>query len=141
MTECGWQEESENMTQKDGFLFDPDKFPRLGVEKRRTGVSISLLATELNDESILKEVEDQVVEFVKVHTPKRVVIDFGSVRFMSSMMLRSLIRIRDWVIGNNGQLRLAAISPSIREVFRITQLEGRLFLIHDTVDEAFDAFF
>jgi anti-anti-sigma factor len=129
------------MRQAEGFLFDPDKYPRLSVETRRTGVAISILATELKDESILQEVEDQVVEFVKKNTPKRVVIDFGAVRFMSSMMLRSLIRIRDWVIGNNGQLRLAAISPPIREVFRITQLEGRLFLIHDTVDEAFDAFF
>jgi len=64
------------------------------------------------------------------------VIDFRNVKFMSSMMLRSLIRIRDWVVGNNGQLKLANLHPHLREVFRITQLENRLFFLYDSVEEA-----
>lgn len=124
------------MHQEPRFVVDPLKYSQLAIESVTQGAAITLLQTELKEESILREVEEQVIEFVKTHRVRLYVIDFRNVKFMSSMMLRSLIRIRDWVVGNNGQLKLANLHPHLREVFRITQLENRLFFLYDSVEEA-----
>ena len=121
------------------FVLDAS-FSRISVESRADGGVISFLNAELKEESILQEVENQIIEFIKQQKPKRVVLDFKAVKFMSSMMIRSLIRIRDWVVGNDGQLKLANVPPHIREIFRITQLEGRLFFLYDSIGEALGAF-
>lgn len=124
------------MHQEPRFVVDPLKYSQLAIESVTQGAAITLLQTELKEESILREVEEQVIEFVKTHRVRLYVIDFRNVKFMSSMMLRSLIRIRDWVVGNNGQLKLANLHPHLREVFRITQLENRSFFLYDSVEEA-----
>ncbi|MFO0901387.1 MAG: STAS domain-containing protein [Pirellulales bacterium] len=124
------------MSHEQAFIFDPDHYPLLAIESVPNGAVISILVTELKDQLVLEDVEKQIIHFVKSHVPRRLVIDFKSVKFMSSMMLRSLIRIRDWVVGNNGQLKLANLHPHLREVFRITELENRLFFLYDSIEDA-----
>jgi len=55
------------MHQEPRFVVDPLKYSQLAIESVTQGAAITLLQTELKEESILREVEEQVIEFVKTH--------------------------------------------------------------------------
>jgi anti-sigma B factor antagonist len=83
------------------------------------------------DEANIKEIGDAIL-------PK-ILIDFATVDHLSSAALGMLININSKVKARNGNLRLANIKSSIREVFVITKLD-KLFKILGSRDEALASF-
>jgi anti-sigma B factor antagonist len=63
------------------------------------------------------------------------VIDFSSVRFLSSAVLGLLIRISKRINENKGRLKLCCISPRIYDIFKITRLD-EIFEIYPDVKKA-----
>lgn len=65
------------------------------------------------------------------------VIDMGQVNYVSSVGLRVLLTASKLVTAQKGQIAVAAMQPTVAEVFRISQFH-RIIKAHDDVDAAVD---
>jgi len=68
-----------------------------------------------------------------------VLLDMSQVTFLSSSGLRALLLVRKELLAQNGELRLCALKPPVREVFTLTGFT-QVFAIHSTREEALRAF-
>ena len=58
-----------------------------------------------------------------------VVIDLGGVPYMSSAGLRLLLTVHKTMLGKGGELQIANVSPSVKEVLDITGFSDILNLV------------
>jgi anti-anti-sigma factor len=89
------------------------------------GIDVTLVTFE--DENILEEqqirkLERVLLPIVRQNEQKRLVLNFESVKFMSSSFLGLLVKIHKRVIEMGGHLQLFNLDPKIHKVFEITQL-------------------
>ncbi len=66
------------------------------------------------------------------------VVDFQRVEYISSAGLRALLATAKLQKNSGGQIRLAAITGSVKEVFDISGF-GSIFQMHDTTENALAA--
>lgn len=111
----------------------------LTVTNRR-GVSIVEFADRrILDELCINEICDELIGLVTDVTGVRLLLSFRNVEHLSSAALGVLIRLYKQIAEEQGQLKLADISPQIFEVFKITRL-NRLFDIYDNTEHALRSF-
>ncbi len=94
---------------------------------------------ELSSREIVQGLEDDLNDYVRGRKPAKMVLDFSEVRFISSEMLSTMMRVRKLLDGFGGTMRLSCLSHPVRDVFRVTQLD-RLFPIADETNSAVAAF-
>jgi anti-sigma B factor antagonist len=75
------------------------------------------------------EFGNEVLGFIQRHPGLNLLLNFENVDYLSSAVLTELLRINKAITDTNGRLRLCAVSPVIREVFEITNLD-KIFVIH-----------
>ena len=114
---------------------------RLFFIDTQDGVAIIGL-TEANfvDQVAIREFTSAVVNYVKSRRPPKLLIDFNSVRRLSTEMINGLLQTRKQVEAHDGQLRLSSMRSDIRGIFKVLNLDGSVFAIDDTIADAMDAF-
>ena len=112
---------------------------RLRVSEHDGITTIEFLDKNILDEANIQQIGDEIGRMVDADDRPRLVISFRNVDHLSSAALGTLITINNRVTTKDGQLRLSDIDGQILEVFKITKLD-RLFEIHDTAKDAFEAF-
>ena len=97
----------------------------------------SIPSTQMLDGANVSRFGTEVLAYVRNNPSANILIDFEKVHYMSSAGLTELLRINDTLSKGNGSVRLCGLSPDIRKVFEITNLD-KLFVIHedDHVDAA-----
>ncbi len=65
----------------------------------------------------------QVNEFISKNKPKRIVFDFGEVKFFCSRVLGLLLETRAKLEADGGEVVISAINPQLYRVFKITNLD------------------
>jgi anti-anti-sigma factor len=68
----------------------------------------------------------------------RIIVDLARLTYVSSMGLRSFLRVAKASKAKSGGLALVHLSGFVKQVFDITQLTP-LFQVYDTVDQALQA--
>lgn len=116
------------------------EFKHFRWEKSGDVVVLHLVDTELFDRLIINELHDEVMLFLKTYKIPKLLINFGSVRSLSSETLNALLKARDWIVGNDGTIKFCDMRDSIRQVFKVTNLDGTMFHIYGSMHEAMDAF-
>jgi anti-sigma B factor antagonist len=76
------------------------------------------------------EFGNELLSRVREHPGLNLLLNFEHVDYLSSAVLTELLRVNRAVQEGQGRLRLCGISPTIREIFEITNL-NKLFSIHD----------
>jgi anti-sigma B factor antagonist len=66
---------------------------------------------------------DKCLEELQAQSPKAVVCDLAKVDYIGSAAIGALVRLHKWLEARQGQLRLAALSPQVQEVFTLSALE------------------
>ena len=89
--------------------------------------------SKIIDEAEIQEFGQELYDLVERDGPKKIVLNFGNVEFLSSAALGKLIGFDKRVKQHGAELMLSNIRPEIYEVFAITKLT-KLFVIKD--DEA-----
>lgn len=113
--------------------------PRVLVETV-SGVTVASFAdSELTEEYVLEEVSDQLHSLADHLALSQVVLNFGEVKFMSSMMMAVLLKFQRKVTGAGGLVKLCCIAPSLRQIFKIMGFD-KLFQIYDQESDALDSF-
>jgi anti-anti-sigma factor len=93
----------------------------------------------LLDDSVFRELQKEILDFVKTTDEKKLVFDFGLVQLMSSAGLGMLVRAKKRCAERDISLRICGLAPTVAEVIRITGVD-QLFEIHDDAEEAVAAF-
>lgn len=65
---------------------------------------------------------------------RRVVLDMGQVTFLDSSGLGAVVAVMK-MLGPDRTLELAALTPTVARVFRLTRMD-RIFILHETVADA-----
>ena len=107
------------------------------IEATRHGAVdvVTVLETRLIDDPHLDDLRAEIGKIVGDRRGAKLLLDLGSVEFLSSATLEMLSTFYRALHASGGQLRLCRVTPPIAEVFRTTKLD-RLFPIHADVEEA-----
>ena len=76
------------------------------------------------------EFGNEVLAHVRERKGINLLLNFEHVDYLSSAVLTELLRVNRAIQEADGRLRLCGISPTIREIFEITNLD-KLFSLHD----------
>ena len=101
---------------------------------------VHLLDQRMLDRLMINELRDELLNLVDTRRPEKLLINFGGVTHLSSEAIGALLSCWKHLAENGGVMRLAGMNENVREVFRITRLEGRVFDIYDTADKALARF-
>lgn len=106
---------------------------------------LDVTVVHLTDQKVLErliidELREELLQLINQRRPQKMVINFAGVTHCSSELLGALILVFTRLSEEGGLLLLCGVNPQIREVFRITRLENRVFGIEPTVQDALQKF-
>lgn len=107
-----------------------DSEPIVKFEQRGPITIGTVHSTEMLDGMNVNDFGNELLTYVEANPGSHLLVDFESVRYMSSAGLTELLRINEALKKSNGSVRLCGLSKDIRKVFQITNLE-KLFVIHE----------
>lgn len=113
--------------------------PRVSVEYDEKATIVTFTEEKILDEREIAEIQDSLNGVIEQTEKINLVLDFSTVKFLSSAVLGLLIRISKKVYEKQGHLRLCNISPRIYEIFKITRLT-KIFDIYPDREEAISSF-
>ena len=90
---------------------------------------------EILDESTVKKISDELIAVAERAKCRHLIVNFTSVRRLSTLMLGRLLMLRRITAAKGGRLILCEIGPDTEYVF----VETRLILIFEIVDMEADA--
>ena len=109
------------------------------VTRRDDIVQVDLLTPMLIGDDAIDRMADEVAEIIDAETIPLIVMNFEHVRFISSMMLGTLIALFNRVEARGGQLRLAALRERHQRLLVLVGLDG-MFEVHPTPEQAAASF-
>jgi anti-sigma B factor antagonist len=113
--------------------------PRVSVEYEEKAVIVTFTDEKILEERDIAELQDSLNGIIEQADKINLVLDFSTVKFLSSAVLGLLIRVSKKVYEREGQLRLSNISPRIYEIFKITRLT-KIFDIYPDREAAIASF-
>ena len=87
-----------------------------------------------------EELCEQLLAFVAARQPQQMVVNFSDVTRCSTAVINALLLVKKRLLSADGEVKLCGVRDGIRHVYRILNLDGTVFQIHDTLDEAVRAF-
>ncbi len=101
---------------------------------------IELIDPKLFDTTTVTQLQDELLLLVGTEQPNKAIVDFGRVVHCSTAVINGLLRAKKRVLANDGQLKLCGMTAGIRDAYKMLNLDGTVFQIHDTLDDAILAF-
>ena len=99
---------------------------------------VEFVAPSIVDPIMIQRLGEELYALVEEAGHKKIVIDFGGVRFLSSQTLGLLLTLRKKADAIGSQVHISGMKPDLHKVFRITKLDS-LFDFHSTSEEAIAA--
>jgi anti-sigma B factor antagonist len=104
------------------------------------GVTIvSFSSPYLQSESVIERVGAELAELAGEQGHTKMLVSLGGVRFVSSSMLAQLVKLQKVLTKSKGRLRVCSLTPQLREVLRVSQLD-KMLDVHDTEEAALAKF-
>jgi anti-sigma B factor antagonist len=88
---------------------------------------------------VVDEIGEELNSLISDHGYAKILLDFGNVQYVSSMMLAKLAGLERHVEIAKGQLKLCRLGPILKDTFRIGHFE-RVFAIYDDAEAALKSF-
>ncbi len=110
------------------------------VEPRANVIVVQLIDPKLADSLMVTELQDELLNMIEMENPTNVVISFHGVTHCSTAVINGLLRAKKRLMADGGQIKLSGMNQMIREAYRMLNLDGTVFMIYDTLEEALDAF-
>ena len=104
------------------------------------GVTVVNFAdTKVIDQRVISQIGAELMNMVKQGGVRKLLINMGHVRQVSSAVLGKLISLNNALEQEKGALKLCDIAPSVYEVFEITRL-NTVMDIYPSETDALEAF-
>ncbi len=113
----------------------------MSLKSRSEGGILTIYLTDprILEEGQINRIGQEIQELLDKTEEENVILDFRRVEFMSSAMLGKLVQVHKHGKQYKLKLKLAAVSPDIRQVFKITKLD-KLFDLQADEDAARKSF-
>lgn len=98
-------------------------------------LTIRFVGATILDAAAIEQTQDELLAVLRETTEPNVVLDFRTVKFLSSAALAMIVRASKRCKEANRNLVLCGMAPNVREAFQITGLDRLLTICKDT-DEA-----
>jgi anti-anti-sigma factor len=109
--------------------------PRLVVRViERTALIRFIDAEILFDESVVRAVNEQLNRLIAEECHTRLLLNFGGVQYLSSAVLGILAGLQRKIDPAGGRIRLCGLNPLLRDMLRITHLDGVLDVCSDEAE-------
>jgi len=95
---------------------------------------------EIVRRNLINDLSDDLVQFVQEEKPQAIVLSLKRVSRYSSEAIGGLIRMERRVRASGGRVKLC-MNADLRELFKVTHLDGTLFEIYDSESDAVASFF
>ena len=96
--------------------------------------------TELVGRNAINDLADDLITYVRAEKPTNIVVSLKRVTRYSSEAIGGLIRMERRVRAQGGRVKLC-MNSELRELFKVTRLDGTLFEIYDSESDAVASFF
>lgn len=111
----------------------------VGIVKREKGVVVVTPAGEITTETY-QVLESKVVPLLSPET-KMIILDFKAVRYISSMGLSVLFRVKETMKKNGGSFTLVDLQPQVKDVFdSVKFIPDYMFASLEEADQNLDSF-
>ena len=110
------------------------------VSHQGTVTVLKLCSHDMMDHLLSNELQTAVVAFVEQERPQNLLVNFNDMRRFSSETINALLRARKRLAAYEGEMKLCGMRPEIRDVFRVMRLDGTVFEIYETFEQALAAF-
>lgn len=114
--------------------------PKLQAIVRGDDIAIvTILESRILDEANIHAIGKELTDLVTKRYMIKMIVDLTEVQYLSSAVLRVFIALYKQIKAENGDLKLCCVRPSIREVFKVTQLD-KMIPILETQEAAVNDF-
>jgi anti-sigma B factor antagonist len=139
VSRAGGRDRSGSSLPAIDYLREGETMPLLQTTSNADILTIQFVPNEILDALMITEIQDELLAILDKARERNILLDFRAVRFLSSAALGMLMRAYKKCDESRLILKLCNLTPSIREIFKITCLE-KTFEIHTTAEEAEKAF-
>ncbi len=112
---------------------------RLRVEEKGDVLVANILGKSLLDSAVIRELSGELMAVV-ADRPHKLVVRFAEVSRCSTEVINVLLQAKKRLLTDGGDLHICEMSESIRHTFRILNLDGTVFAIFETQEDAIGAF-
>lgn len=112
------------------------EFKHFTLDESSGVLVVRLTDARLSDTLLISDVEDELLELLEERRPAKLLVDFEGVTHSSTAVINGLLRAKKRLLSCGGQLALCDMRPTIREAYRILNLDGAVFTIYDTRRQA-----
>lgn len=96
---------------------------------------IEFTDTAILDQARIETIHHELERIVDEAGLPKIILSFENVHNISSAMLGTIMSLNKKILAAGGELRLAAISKNIYEVFKLTRLD-KMLKIYKSTDQA-----
>jgi len=100
---------------------------------------VAVSDVELLDRLYSNGLQEELVHFIEAEKPTKVSIDFSLLQRANTEMINAMLTARHRIEDLEGDINLCRMRPEIREIFSLLNLDGSVFQIFDTLEEAIHA--
>jgi|CXWL01.1.fsa_nt_gi anti-anti-sigma regulatory factor len=116
------------------------EYEHLRVRREDEVLVVELIDPKLFDTITVTQLQDELLRLVDAERPRKAIVDFGRVVHCSTAVINGLLRAKRRIIANGGELKLCGMTVGIRDAYKMLNLDGTVFQIHDTLADAALAF-
>jgi anti-anti-sigma regulatory factor len=84
--------------------------------------------------------EQELLSFIDQEQPAKLVVNFNSVKSSSTEMINNMLKAKRRLLKHNGALKLCGINETVREVYKVLNMDGTVFEIYERCSDAIQAF-
>jgi anti-sigma B factor antagonist len=112
--------------------------PGVSVQYTEEATIITFTEEKILEERDIKSLQESIMPVIEQSEQVHFILDFRSVKFLSSAVLGLLLRVSKKIYEKNSTLRMCNINPKIYEIFKITRL-NKIFDIYDELEGAMES--
>jgi anti-anti-sigma regulatory factor len=115
-------------------------YERFEIQTQKDVTIVHLADPKLFETVMVSELEDELLALIEERRPKKVLVNFARVTHCSTAVINGLLRAKKRLVGEGGDLKLCGMKDTIREAYRILNLDGTAFVICEDVPAGLKAF-
>ena len=116
------------------------EYQHLIVRREHDVLVIELVDPKLFDTITVTQLQEELLRLVDTERPSRAIVDFSRVLHCSTAVINGLLRAKRRIVSNGGELKLCGMTDGIRDAYKMLNLDGTVFQIYDTWEDAVLAF-
>jgi anti-anti-sigma regulatory factor len=116
------------------------KYERFDLQTIEDVLVLHLADPKLFETVMVSELEEDLLDVLKQQQPRKMLVNFARVTHCSTSVINGLLRAKKRLVSDGGSLLLCGMRDTIREAYRILNLDGTAFEIFDDVPAGLHAF-